>query len=253
VNEITRHHEIISFVNNKGTVSVTELVAKFEVSPATIRRDIIKLNNEGKVKKVRNGIMKIEEKKAIWAPLNTNSTDNYHEKARIAIRASKLCSSNDSVVINCGSTAFLLGRELCGKDISIITNYFPLACYLIENDHENVIIMGGQYNKTQNIILNPISDLANSYAGKWMFTSGWKLTPNGLYKTEILTALSEQLMLEKIDKLVVVVDSSKVSQIANSGMLFCPISKIDILITGKNANKSVIESIRQQGIEIILV
>lgn len=40
--------------------------------------------------------------------------------------------SRESVVINCGSTAFLLGREMCGKPVQIITNYLPLANYLID-------------------------------------------------------------------------------------------------------------------------
>ncbi len=253
MNEISRHNEIVAMVNDRGMVRVTELVSYFSISPATARRDITKLDQDGRVKKVRNGIMRIEVEKPIWAPIGNNNTDHYHEKARIAIRAAKLCGSDENIVINCGSTAFLLGRELCGKNVSIITNYFPLACYLIEHDHENVIIMGGLYNKTQNIILNPIANITDSYAGKWMFTSGKTLTPNGLYKNEILGAVAEQQILEKIEKLVVVVDSSKINTKANSGMLFCPVTKIDILITGKQANKEVIESIKEQGTEVILV
>ncbi len=253
MNEITRHNEIVSLVNNKGMVSVAELVSSFSISPATARRDITKLAEQGRIKKVRNGIVKIKQKKTIWSPLDVTNTDNYHEKAKIAVRAAKLCQEGENLVINCGSTAFLLGRELCGKNVSIITNYFPLACYLIEQDHENVIIMGGLYNKTQNLILNPIADIANTYAGKWMFTSGKRLTTTGLYKTEVLTAIAEQQIVEKIEKLVVVVDSTKIDPSVDSGMLFCPISKIDILITGKQANKYVIDEIKRQGVDVILV
>ncbi len=253
MNEMTRHNEIVSLVSVKGMLKVTDLIERFAISAATARRDITKLDQDGRVKKVRNGIVKVDEKKPIWAPLDMSNTDNYHEKARIALRAAKICNDGESVVINCGSTAFLLGRELCGKNLSIITNYFPLACYLIENNHESVIIMGGLYNKTQNIILNPLSDLTNSYAGKWMFTSGKALTSVGLYKTEILTAVSEQQILEKIEKLVVVVDSSKIGTNVNSGMLFCPTNKIDVLITGKQANTEVIDAIKRQGVEVILV
>lgn len=253
MNELTRHNEIVSLVNNKGMVKVSELISHFSISPATARRDMTKLAQQGRVRKVRNGIMKIEDKKPIWAPLDVSNTDNYQEKARIAVKAAMLCQEGENLVINCGSTAFLLGRELCGKKVTIITNYFPLACYLIEHDHENVIIMGGLYNKTQNLILNPIADMANTYAGKWMFTSGKRLTTTGLYKTEILTALAEQQILEKTEKLVVVVDSTKIDTTVDSGMLFCPIAKIDILITGKQANKNVIDEIKRQGVDVILV
>lgn len=253
MNEVQRHNGIIAWVNAKRTVSVSSIVEQFNVSPATARRDITKLDQQGKVKKIRNGVMCIEERKPAWVPLDINNTDNYQEKQRIAVKASTLCQDGDSIVLNCGSTAFLLGRELCRRNVQIITNYFPLASYLIEQDHECVIIIGGQYNKTQNIILNPIPDIAGNYTGNWMFTSGKGLTPAGLYKTEILTAVSEQQMLDKIGKLVVVVDSSKVGLHVGAGMLFCPTAKIDIVITGKEADKSVIESLQQQGVQVILV
>ena len=51
---------------------------------------------------------------------------------RIARAASQLIAPGESIVINCGSTAFLLGRELCGKPVQIITNHLPLANYLID-------------------------------------------------------------------------------------------------------------------------
>lgn len=180
-----------------------------------------------------------------------DNTTHYHEKTLIAECAAKLCAKGDSAVINCGSTAFMLGQELCGQDIKIITNYFPLASYLIEQDHENVIITGGQYNKSKNIFLNPTPELSGAYAGQWMFTSGKGLTEQGLYKTDMLTAVAEQTMIEQIGKLVVVVDSSKVGQ--RTGMLFCTSAKIDIVITGKNADKDVVKAMREKGVDVLLV
>ncbi len=77
------------------------------------------------------------------------------KKVRIAKAASQLVNPGESVVINRGSTAFLLGREMCGKPVQIITNYLPLANYLDRSEHDSVIIMGGQYNKSQSITLSP--------------------------------------------------------------------------------------------------
>ncbi|NNN60692.1 HTH-type transcriptional regulator UlaR [Vibrio sp. A11] len=251
MNEVQRHNEILSLLDNMRTINVAHIIEKFNVSPATARRDISKLDDLGKLKKVRNGAERLEIRKRAWTPLNIDSTDHFHEKSHIAMAAAKLCKPGDSVVINCGSTAFLLGKELCGQDVQIVTNYFPLASYLINEDHDDVIIIGGQYNKAQNIFLNPAPDSLGGYAGHWMFTSGKGLTENGLYKTDMLTAVAEQQMLEQIGKLVVVVDSSKVGQ--RTGMLFCPADKIDIVITGKTADPQVIQALQQQGTEVILV
>jgi DeoR family ulaG and ulaABCDEF operon transcriptional repressor len=251
MNEAQRHHQIIIGLGRKQSMTVADIVSEFDISPATARRDIAKLDEQGKLKKVRNGALHLAEVKEIWSPINMNNTSQFSEKAKIAKQAAQLCEYDSSVVINCGSTAFLLGQELCRTSVQIITNYFPLASYLIENDHENVIIMGGQYNKKQNIFIKPSSETSHVYGGDIMFTSGKGLTEAGLYKTEMLTAVAEQQMLEKVGKLVVVVDSSKVGQ--QTGMMFCPANKIDVIITGKNADPLVIEGLRKQNINVILV
>ncbi|HGN0869765.1 DeoR family transcriptional regulator [Providencia alcalifaciens] len=251
MNETQRHHEILSLLKENQIINVSFITKYFDISPATARRDIAKLDEQGKLKKIRNGAERIEEKRLRWSPLNINSTDHYEEKSQIAMKAAELCQPGDSAVINCGSTAFLLGQQLCGKGVQIVTNYFPLASYLIEEEHEDVVLIGGQYNRTQGIFLNPALSTLMGYAGNWMFTSGKGLTETGLYKTDMLTAVAEQQMLDRIDKLVVVVDSSKVG--SRTGMLFCPTEKIDYLITGKNADPKIIKAIEAQGTQVILV
>lgn len=114
---------------------------------------------------------------------------------------------------------------MCGKPVQIITNYLPLANYLIDQEHDSVIIMGGQYNKSQSITLSPQGSENSLYAGHWMFTSGKGLTAEGLYKTDMLTAMAEQKMLSVVGKLVVLVDSSKIGE--RAGMLLAvPIKSI---------------------------
>lgn len=93
------------------------------------------------------------------------------------------------------------------------------------------MIMGGQYNKSQSITLSPQDSENSLYAGHWMFTSGKGLTADGLYKTDMLTAMAEQNMLNVVGKLVVLVDSSKVGE--RAGMLFSRAEQISMVITGK--------------------
>lgn len=251
MNEIQRHKSILSLLDENQTINVAQLIEKFDVSPATARRDISKLNELGKLKKIRNGAERIEIKNKNWTPLNITNTEHYEEKSLIATNAAALCQPGDSIVINCGSTAFLLGQKLCGQDVQIVTNYFPLANYLINGEHEDVIIVGGQYNRSQNLFLNSDPKSLSGYSSNWMFTSGKGITEAGLYKSDMLTVVAEQQLSEQVDKLVVVVDSSKVGQ--RGGMLFCSANEIDILITGKDANPEVIKSLELKGIQIILV
>ena len=249
--EAQRHGAILELLHHKRHVTVANLIEEFDISPATARRDINKLNDSGKIRKVRNGAEAIAQEKTFWSPFNIHHASNIDEKVRIAQAAAALCQPGESVVINCGSTAFLLGQEICGQDIQVITNYFPLANYLIEEEHDGVVIIGGQYNKTQSITLAPQDEISSLYAGHWMFTSGKGITTDGLYKMDMLTAMAEQKMLNHVGKLAVLADSSKVGQ--RAGMLFCNAERIDVLVTGKDANPDVVANLRDKGIEVILV
>lgn len=250
--EAQRHNAILTLLQQQHHMTVSGLMEAFSISPATARRDINKLNEIGKLRKVRNGAEALPVKeKSTWSPLNSQLSANHDEKIRIAQAAAALIQPGESAVINCGSTAFLLGKALCGRDVQVITNYFPLANYLIEEGHDGVVIIGGQYNRSQSITLAPQDEISSLYAGHWMFTSGKGITPDGLYKMDMLTAMAEQKMLDHVGKLVVLTDSSKVGQ--RAGMLFCPATRVDILITGNDADPTVLQALQSKGVQIILV
>jgi DeoR family ulaG and ulaABCDEF operon transcriptional repressor len=249
--EAQRHQILLELLAQTGFVTVEQVIARLGISPATARRDINKLDESGKLKKVRNGAEAINQPRPRWTPLNIHQAQNHDEKVRIARAASQLVTPGESVVINCGSTAFLLGREICGKPVQIITNYLPLANYLIDQEHESVIIMGGQYNKSHAITLSPQGSENSLYAGHWMFTSGKGLTAEGLYKTDMLTAMAEQKMLNVVGKLVALVDSSKVGE--RAGMLFSRADEIDMVITGKQADTEILKKLEAQGVNVLLV
>ncbi|WP_312745434.1 HTH-type transcriptional regulator UlaR [Cedecea neteri] len=249
--EAQRHQILLDLLQQSGFITVEQAIERLGVSPATARRDINKLDESGKLKKVRNGAEVITQQRPRWTPMNIHLAQNHDEKTRIANAASQLVNPGESVVINCGSTAFLLGQQICGKPVQIITNYLPLANYLIEQEHDSVVIMGGQYNKSHSITLGPQDSETSLYAGHWMFTSGKGLTAEGLYKTDMLTAMAEQKMLSVIGKLVVLVDSSKVGQ--RAGMLFSRAEQIDLVITGKQADPEVVKKLQDRGVKVMLV
>ncbi|KGQ71325.1 hypothetical protein A1D23_00255 [Chelonobacter oris] len=250
--ELQRQHALLELLEQQGSVTVAEIVQNFGISPATARRDITKLDTLGKLKKVRNGAFPSEENKnADWSPLTIREASNYDEKAGIAKQAAKICKSGDSIVINCGSTAFMLGQEICGKSVQVITNYFPLLNYLIEQNHENLVVLGGQYYKERSLFLTTEQKTDAFYAGHYMFTSGSGLSEEGLFKVDLLSAMVEQKMLDHVNKVVALVDSSKVGQ--RIGTLFSPAEKLDIVITGKDADPEIVSALREKGVEVLLV
>ncbi|MGL4794994.1 MAG: DeoR family transcriptional regulator, partial [Aeromonas jandaei] len=83
--EAHRHNAILELLNQKRHLSVNSIMQAFDISPATARRDINKLNDSGKLRKVRNGAEALmQARKAHWSPLDSNESLNHSEKVRIA-------------------------------------------------------------------------------------------------------------------------------------------------------------------------
>ncbi|MCT8560454.1 HTH-type transcriptional regulator UlaR [Glaesserella parasuis] len=245
MNENYRHRQLLDLLTERKALSTQEIIELLGISPATARRDINKLSEQGRLHKVRNGAEAIS---VGFIPSNREIKNN-DEKQRIAEAASKLCKEGDSVVLTCGSTMSMLGSRLCGQRLQIITNYLPLANHLIDHNHDDVVILGGQYNKNKAITLS-ISGNEMSYAANIMFTSGKGFTLEGLYKTDMIIAHSENQMSSKAQKYVVLLDSIKLGK--RVGMLLSELSKIDILITGSEADPEIIKQLREKGLEVIL-
>lgn len=247
MNEHYRQRKLLNLLEERKALSTQEIIRLLDISPATARRDITKLSEQGRLRKVRNGAEVIEKQVYRPQPLTVNNAD---EKQRIAEAAAQICQEGESVILTCGSTMLMLGSSLCGKNIQIMTNFLPLANYLIEHDHNDVVIMGGQYNKNQAIMLSLNTSAEAIYAANIMFTSGKGLTADGLYKTDMLIANSEQRMLSRVGKLVVLLDSSKLGK--QAGMLFSELSSIHLLITGREADPEIISMLRNKGLNVLL-
>lgn len=248
MNESYRHKQLLQLLAERKALSTADIMQLLDVSPATARRDISKLDRQGKLRKVRNGAEAV-----IGSPqdvLSPKKTNNAEEKQRIAEAAGRLCKEGESLILTCGSTMEMLGKALCGRKLQIITNYLPLANQLIEGAHDDVVIMGGQYNKNKKVMLSLNTQNEISYAATTMFTSGKGLTTEGLFKTDMIIANSEQQMAMQAERYVVLLDSTKLGK--KVGMLFKEFDKIDLLITGKEADPFIIQELRANGLEIIL-
>lgn len=122
MNERQRHNKITRNLHRKQSLCVAEIVDLFNVSPATARRDVTKLDELRHLKKIRNGAEHLSKEKMFWSPINVNNTAYFDKKSKLARQVSRLCKHDSTLV-----TTFILDKELCKTSIQIVTNYFSLG------------------------------------------------------------------------------------------------------------------------------
>lgn len=249
-----RYRKLLEHVEELSVVTVPQLVELLDCSPATIRRDITELDQQGKLKKIRNGAEKILSPKSPeiagsngFYP-HISDYDDYDESLRIAQKAVDICNDKDNIFIGAGANAFLLGEYLLNTNIHVYSNNVPLFSYLISQAFPHLVVMGGQYIKNQNLLVSP--ELQLNFQGRYLFVDGDGLTESGLTKSAMLAFMEEKRMRDYLDKVVVLINSDKVGLF--SGVPLFSLDEIDIVITGKEADTKVINIMKQHNIEVHL-
>lgn len=255
MHERERWQIILDAVRTRPVVTVRELVAATEVSPATLRRDLAKLDEMGQIRRVHGGVEAKEQ--GVRPHLATRAFDvsqaaHVERKRAIAQAAAKLCEDGESIIINAGTTTYQMVDHLRLRRLQILTNSLPIASELIVSSENRIVLPGGEIYREQGIILSPFDqDAIQHYSATKMFMSCFAVSPLGIIEGDPLIARAEAKLLSRAEKLIVIADSSKLER--RGSMAVCPLSRIHTLITDDAAPLSALDPVRQAGVNVVIV
>lgn len=234
--------------------SLSKLSKQFDVSVATIRRDIKTLEGSGQVFQGKGG--EVFFKKDYPGPTREDMLSRaINEKIRIAEYCSDLIVQKETIIIGPGVITTLAGRIFGGLDFEfrVITNSVPLTMELSKLDNISLFMLGGeiekQYSTIKNFSRDPMSGI--QYADKLFMTADgvdpeYGLTYFESSRTPILLG-----MMNVAKEIILIADSTKFSNVCFN--FLADISKIDKIVTDDKIEKSVKKAIIAKGIELIIV
>lgn len=251
-----RKAKILHLLKKKNTVEVVELAEMLGVTEATIRRDLIFLENKEKLYRTHGGAL-YREQQVVWqtTALSERKIQNVNEKKRIAQYVASIIRDGESLMIDGGSTTLLVAHELSiRRNLFIITNTSTVGDVLINGENGNkVILIGGELMFGTYVTTGALAE--NTVRSFRVNTAIIGLT--ALHPTQgCFSALPQEgeikrLMLENAQDVIIVADSSKIGNIALS--FVCDIKKISKLITDDKIEPKYLEKIKNQGVEVIIV
>ncbi|CAM5277015.1 DeoR/GlpR family DNA-binding transcription regulator [Frigidibacter albus] len=233
MHESERHRIILSTVEGRPVVSVSDLVTLTGASEATIRRDIAALHVQKKLRRVRGGAESVAPPQFVGInarPFSVNEGIRLAEKRAIARAAVDLCSDGEAIIINGGTTTFQMVHMLTAKRLQVFTNSFPIAEHLLKHSKNTVLLPAGAIYREQNITLSPFDEdgSRNFYATR-MFMGCRGIGPLGVMEGDPMLVQAEQKLIGQADELIILADSSKFG--ARSSLLLCPLARIHTVIT----------------------
>ena len=110
-----RRLRILQALDEAGTLSTEQLAQRLEVSAETIRRDLVHLDQRGRLQRVHGGAMNGTAVRQEEPPFAERAGVAAEAKRRIAQVASGLVVPGQTVAFDVGTTALAVARALPGS------------------------------------------------------------------------------------------------------------------------------------------
>lgn len=190
-----RYSSILDILQKKSIVTVTELTDLLGASESTIRRDLISLDEMGKLKKVHGGATLLDQEYiTLEADVPTKSLLNVEEKAAIARYAAGTIQDDDFVYIDAGTSTEHLIEYLGNTRTIFVTNGIVHAKKLIARGLKTYII-GGQVKPVTEAIIG--TEAVNNMK-KYNFTKSF-LGTNGIHENFGFTTVDVEEAMVKME------------------------------------------------------
>lgn len=248
-----RERKLLERLDRDGYIKVSELGKELHCTEVTLRRDLKKLDERGLLKRVHGGAVKIGNnfvhnsvKEALYQKL--------YEKMEIAKTAYDYIQDKETIMIDDASTCIHLSSLIANtpdKYIKIITNSIILAEKLLDFNHVELLMIGGNIDRNLGATEG---DEAFAQLGKVCADKAF-IGVNGLdFESGItLTGYPQQAikkrMMESSAKTFILADSSKFNKVYMSYL--CGMDAPAAIITDHNVSPAILEQAKEKQISII--
>lgn len=242
---------ILVELREHGSVEVSDLAARFGVSPATLRRDLTLLEDQGLL--TRKYGVAIATDAAPEVPVVYRDRRSRAQKRAVAETAAALLPHGPQTVgFTGGSTTAEIARALATRvDLVVVTNALTIAMELALKPRIRVVVSGGVARTQSTELVGPWAETALSQATigtAYVGVDG--LDEDGITTHDPVEARTNAALIQRAERVIVVADSSKVG-LRYPGVM-AQLSSVHTLVTDPGLSASAFEMIAQQGVEVVI-
>lgn len=246
-----RHLAILKQLTTQESVSVRFLEQELGVSGETIRTDLIQLEQQGKLQRIRGGARGFNEH-SLGLPLPERAALNREEKATIARKACSLIRPRDTVFLDASSTVLTMKDFFPDLETTVITNANHVVVSLGHRSNVDMVCTGGEYEQRSRSYVGILAEEAiQRYYIHWLFIGVDGIdSERGPSEVNPGQAHLKERIIPLAEKVCVLADHTKLQK--KSAFFFARPDRIDLLITDHKADPLHIERFQQAGIKVLV-
>ncbi|WP_113340894.1 DeoR/GlpR family DNA-binding transcription regulator [Rhizobium cremeum] len=251
MNEPKRHREILRFLQQDGTLSISDLARRLRVSLETVRRDIKPLAENGVVVRMHGAIAlptSVGE-----APFEKRMRENAPAKKAIARAVAATIRDGDSIMLDTGTTTSFLARELLGhRRLTVVTNSSDIARTLATVNDNKVYMAGGELRSDNAAAfgVSAIEFVSRFNVTHAVISAGAVDAATGIMDYDLNEAEFARTVLSRGKRTLVVTDHSKFGR---QGLVkVCDFAEIAELATDRPPPPDIAEALSAAGVALFL-
>lgn len=251
MNHSKRHNDILRLLQQDGTVTISDLARKLDVSLETVRRDIRPLTESGTVVKMHGAVALpsvIGE-----APFEKRMRENSAAKKAIAVATAATIRDGDSIMLDTGTTTSFLARELLGhRRLTVVTNSSDIARTLSTVNGNRVYMAGGELRSDNGAAfgISAIEFISHFTVTHAIISTGAIDAAIGVMDYDLEEAEFARAVISCGKRTVVITDHSKFGR---QGLVrVCDLDAISDLVTDKAPPRDVAAALKTAGVRVIL-
>ena len=222
---------ITQMVNQKGIISINEIMEQLEVSDMTARRDLDALAKAGFLTRIHGGAQRLYKDEEPHEKTHIEKKVlQTKEKKLIAQKANSIIKDGETVFIGPGTTLEHLAVELKTRNIRVITNSLPVFLILNKSRTVDLLLIGGEYREITGAFVGSMAttNLKTLRFSK-AFVSANAVSDNAIATYSDVEGEIQQLALDNAVEKILLVDSTKFNRY--DFFNFYTLEQIDTIIT----------------------
>jgi DeoR/GlpR family transcriptional regulator of sugar metabolism len=246
---LERQEKIAQLLEQRGRLTVAEICQAFEVSEATVRRDLSALAERNLIRRVHGGAMRAQPVATSEAPIIQRLEQRADIKQRIGQVAARLIQDGETVLLMGGSTGTAVARQLgTHANLTLVTDSLIVANELIRQGIHKVILLGGVIDADELAVRGTLSRLFLSELQVDKVILGTKaISPQrGLSAESAEEAELFRACIQAGHHVIVVTDSTKFHQSAL--VRIADVDVIDTLVTDMGISAGIVEALQERGV-----
>ena len=248
MNPAARKKEIISLLEQAGSVQVADLARTLKVSKVTIRSDLDEMGQRGLLVRTHGVLSRQSGRASRFVSVTINEYAD--EKKAIAKIAASLVKGGQSIIIDNGSTTVHVAPFVSELPITVMTSSLLVVQQLMHAEKVDLLMAGGILRRpSMGLMGNYTKEFYRQIHADWCFLggSGYSATL-GVFCTNLIEADSKQTMIKSASKVCLLADSSKMERLSLAKV--CDWDAIDYLITDaiEAETRSALE---EQGVKVL--